>query len=333
MSLTATDTLTGCSQTDSISVVFEPISVELSPDTTVCDSLVLIPKIVGNGPFTFAWNDTLSIANQLSVVSSGLYSVVVSNVFGCSTTDTTFVSINSTPQAPAWSDTTICLGTSILLNAISSGAVSYQWSTGDSTTSITAMEGFYSVAVGNLGCFDTASILISYTDSVVANFSFTIGGLFGDSVSFISLSDSTFNYFWDFGNGQTSTAINPSVLYDTSGIYQVTLVVFDPCDIDSIIQSVTIIITGIRLGIEQAEILLYPNPSEGAFKLSWDSRLKPSEVVVYDLTLKPVWTRKLYLEDWHQAAVHVDLKEFASGMYVVELQSEVGVSRIKWIKQ
>jgi DNA-binding beta-propeller fold protein YncE len=45
------------------------------------------------------------------------------------------------------------------------------------------------------------------------------------TVSFVNQSVNALSYNWDFGNGQTSTGENPSVLYEEGGTYTVTLTV------------------------------------------------------------------------------------------------------------
>ncbi|HEX2896613.1 MAG TPA: PKD domain-containing protein, partial [candidate division Zixibacteria bacterium] len=36
--------------------------------------------------------------------------------------------------------------------------------------------------------------------------------------------------FWDFGDGLSSTALNPSHNYDSAGIYTVRMILSSPCD-------------------------------------------------------------------------------------------------------
>jgi hypothetical protein len=44
-------------------------------------------------------------------------------------------------------------------------------------------------------------------------------------VNFNNTSDNGFEYFWDFGDGSTSTISNPTYLYEITGEYEVTLIV------------------------------------------------------------------------------------------------------------
>jgi PKD repeat protein len=61
--------------------------------------------------------------------------------------------------------------------------------------------------------------------STVADFSYEVGndGYAPAEVTFTNKSLNATGYQWDFGNGQTSTETNPVVLYDTAGLYTVTL--------------------------------------------------------------------------------------------------------------
>ena len=61
--------------------------------------------------------------------------------------------------------------------------------------------------------------------STVADFSFLVTneGYAPCEVSFTNLSINAKGYSWDFGNGQTSTEANPTITFDSPGLYAVTL--------------------------------------------------------------------------------------------------------------
>jgi len=54
------------------------------------------------------------------------------------------------------------------------------------------------------------------------------GGTAPLDVSFVNLSLNGESYFWDFGDGNTSTEMNPDFVYETAGVYTVTLTVTNP---------------------------------------------------------------------------------------------------------
>lgn len=81
----------------------------------------------------------------------------------------------------------------------------------------------------SLGCQSTFcdSVSIGGSSSCQALFSYS---QFGGSVQFTDQSSSTVptsNWFWDFGDGNTSTQQNPAHVYNTSGNYIVCLTIYD----------------------------------------------------------------------------------------------------------
>jgi len=58
--------------------------------------------------------------------------------------------------------------------------------------------------------------------------------------SFLDLSTNAVSYSWNFGDGQTSTAINPTNSYSATGTYTVTLIVSNSCGTDSKLEEIKI---------------------------------------------------------------------------------------------
>jgi hypothetical protein len=91
-SVMVTDT-NGCSNSDSISVIINPIPVvDLGSDTSGCASVTISPNTSG----TFLWSDN-STGSSLTVTASGVYSVMVTDSNGCSAGDSVSVVVNPLP--------------------------------------------------------------------------------------------------------------------------------------------------------------------------------------------------------------------------------------------
>ena len=179
-----------------------------------------------------------------SYQNSGLYTVslIVNDSHGC-TSNFTFpnpVVINPLPTADfTVSDTVSCTPFPVAFQNNSLNAVSYVWNFGDGYTSalqapshIYSNSGIYSVsltATNQFGCADVKvfnSIVANKTPDVnfVAN---NTGGCSPLSVSFTDSSATSQNtdYFWNFGNGLTSTQQNPVTTFINPGTYAVSLLI------------------------------------------------------------------------------------------------------------
>lgn len=120
--------------------------------------------------------------------------------------------------------------------------VAYAWNFGDGTTGTTSSPQHHYAAAGNYlvclqittanGCVATYCDSISVQASPPCNAAFTAqsNGMF-NSIQFISISVGNIQtYFWDFGDGTTSTQINPVHVYASPGTYQACLTVGNPVD-------------------------------------------------------------------------------------------------------
>jgi hypothetical protein len=125
----------GCtdSETATVTVNTLPTAV-ISGVTTVCDGSGTM--LTASGAGTYAWSGGLGSAPGITVSPSvtTTYTVVVTDVNGCTDSETATVTVNTLPTAMISGGTTICDGESALLTA--SSASSYLWSTGETTMTI-----------------------------------------------------------------------------------------------------------------------------------------------------------------------------------------------------
>jgi len=164
-------------------VVTSGSTVSLSSNSPLCDgSNLLLNANVSETPVSFSWtgsngytsNQQNPVISNVTAANSGNYSVTVINGFGCSSTNTTNVSI-STPMLSSISNfqNPSCTGQSngTIQTAVSGGTLpySYIWSNGGSTSSaINLIEGIYTVTIYDAnGCTSvqeqelTASVPVS----------------------------------------------------------------------------------------------------------------------------------------------------------------------------
>ena len=93
--VTVTDQNSLCTATDSVQVTIDTLPVvNLGPDTTQCGGSITL--FAGNPGSVYLWSNGSS-ADTLSVTSSGIYRVTVTNGNGCTGTGSIFVVINPIP--------------------------------------------------------------------------------------------------------------------------------------------------------------------------------------------------------------------------------------------
>jgi hypothetical protein len=168
-----------------------------------------------------------------------------------------------TPTASFDSNSPVCLGaTMVFTNTTIPGippkdlegmplATTYLWDFGDSQTSTDenpthdyAAAGTYDVsleACNSEGMCDTFTDQVQVLSLPVAGFTFEVQKF---DVSFTNTSLDALTYEWDFGDGITSTEMNPTHIYADAGTYTVVLSATNDCDSD--VYTAQVEVTGFR---------------------------------------------------------------------------------------
>ena len=152
----------GCTFRDSLTVtavIPKPV-VNLGNDITQCGTNPITLNAT-NPNATYLWQDG-SINPTLLATATGLYWVEVRNVGGCTKRDSINITFNPFPVFNLGADTPICFGDSLTMNAAVTGATSYLWSTGATTSTLKANQaGLYWCEVSKTGCIFRDSLTIT----------------------------------------------------------------------------------------------------------------------------------------------------------------------------
>lgn len=158
--VTVTD-VNGCLSSDTIQLnIYPPISVDLGNDLIFCpgETAVLNP---GNGFSSYLWQNGLTTSTQ-TVSTQGIYYVTVSDVNGCTASDTlTVVASTNFPEFTLGPDISICPGEQVQLVPTGlSVPVTYLWSDASQNNYLTVNDtGSYELTVTDVnGC--------SYSDEI-----------------------------------------------------------------------------------------------------------------------------------------------------------------------
>ncbi|MCH2231606.1 MAG: PKD domain-containing protein [Crocinitomicaceae bacterium] len=161
----------------------------------------------------------------------------------------------------------------------------------------------------------------SYCDTLgldnhpIAYFRHTESGLEATFTDYSKLAPT--DWFWKFGDGQTSEEINPIHQYEEPGMYNVCLTVSNENNSHEFCDSVQVILTTTNEPLSPIDISIYPNPSRDYFFVSSEDRFpNQSQIIVYNLlgqeqikkAVDPTQTRQL-----------IDVSYLPKGVYVIQI--------------
>jgi hypothetical protein len=142
----------------------------------------------------------------------------------------------------------------------------------------------------------------------------------GSSVSFTNLSLNASAYVWDFGDGQTSTEVNPVHDY-ADGFFYVTLISSNGCTADTFYFDLNVF-TGVQDIKDDPAVVIAPNPGSGLFSVTWPSGGEPqADILVYSSTGNLIFGKKGI-----SSGEEIDLHHISSGVYIVHLLKDESIS-------
>ncbi|MCB9021558.1 MAG: PKD domain-containing protein [Chitinophagales bacterium] len=263
--------------------------------------------------YTFVATADLSVAGDHTIAT---YVDYAGDIDASNDEIETTVTSLETPTVDLGSNGTYC--DELTLDAGNPGS-NYVWSTGATTQEIVITEsGTYSVSVTNpvTGCVATDDISVTMEFSPTASFTYTAVGL---TVTFTNTSTGGASYSWNFGDGGTSTEANPTHVYTSAGVYNVTLTVTNGCGSDfySAVLSAANAIDDVELA---SMTQLYPNPTSGKTVLTMDFNQS------YDVTLEVtnslgqvVWSALPGMVQYK--TIELDLSGYADGVYTLTVHA------------
>jgi hypothetical protein len=211
----------GCMDSDTINVTINPatVNVDLGADLMLCAGETVMLD-AGNAGMNFNWS-TGATTQMISVSTSGMIMVTVSDNGGCMDSDTINVTVMETVDVNLGPDinTALCTG-SITLDAGVSG-MTYLWSTGETSQAImVSASGTYYVTVTNMaGCEYSDTIQVTINPA-----SLTIN--LGNDTTFMTCTHETITldagvaggvYLWN------TSEVTQTITVSTSGTYAVSV--------------------------------------------------------------------------------------------------------------
>lgn len=274
----------GCKDTTELTInVARPFVLNLSSDTTICEngsaSLRVNPTGGFGAPYTESWDQGL-VGNGSHIVtptSNQCYNVSVTDVNGCvSQTETVCVNLNPPLQLTNSGNTSICLNTNAVLDAVLSsggdgGPYNYVWSDGTNTISSNS-QAIVSPTTTTQYCLTmtdncestpvTECLSVSLYEQPIASFNADkVDGCYPIQVTFTNNTQPHLvgSVLWSFGNGTTSDVLNNvKTVYGAPICYDVKLTVTSP---DGCIDDTMITNYICPFDYPKAEFSMSPNPT------------------------------------------------------------------------
>ncbi len=150
----------------------------------------------------------------------------------------------------------------------------------------------------------------------------TIG--INQSVLFTNISVAGASYLWDFGDGTTSTDVNPSHSFTDFGIYPVVLVVTSPDGCTSATtQQITVLdgTTGLESDVVNNQISIFPNPAMDQLTVSFDLD-SPQKLDMTLVDLRGAVVKKIAEQPYLNTRVVVDISGLSAGIYYLKINNE-----------
>lgn len=265
------------------------IHISLMGDPTLRNDIV---APVSNVVATKVGNDC-----HISWTASTETNLIGYNIYMKNDSNSTYVKINSSP----------IVGTTYTDNCLLYPGI-YKYMVRALKLETTPSGSYYNMSEG---IADTA-YNSNYFD-VHAEFTNTLSAT---TVSFSNLSGNATNYFWDFGDGQNSTATNPSVSYTANGNYIITLIAFNNCYSDT----TTTIVSISEVGLQELNLFsglsVFPNPATSYVMLN-NEACENCSLSIFNIEGKQVYFQKSLSEKQK-----INVSDFNKGIYLIRLSDK-----------
>jgi len=256
--IVATDSI-GCTILDSIEILADSaFFANLTIINNSCagdnNGAISVEIIGGTAPYNLIWDDTTLSGDSLQGLPNGNYALTVTDAMNASLSVSATIS-SGTPIVLSSDDSKIVeescpnAGDGQLSLVAEGGMAPYTYivamDTTDNGVYLNLNAGTYPIDIMDAnGCTASDNIIIGNTLAGTLSAEFT-ASIDDQTINLNSATnDTTATYSWTFGNGRTSTEMNPSVTYSEAGAFEICLSVTNECGTTTTCQNLTVGVTG-----------------------------------------------------------------------------------------
>ncbi|MCX6183446.1 MAG: gliding motility-associated C-terminal domain-containing protein, partial [Bacteroidetes bacterium] len=204
----------GCKDKDSVYVaVKNNLTVNLVDKTICVGDTLSINSGYDALNYTISWNNG-GATQTIIATTAGIYGVLVDDGNGCKGSDSMTLSLYTPPVVNLGADKSICPGT---ISTLSAGAnfSSYQWSTGETISTVTKEAGTYIVSVKDAhGCKASDTVVVIAHANPVVNIGADIDTCAGNPILVKPQNAKpSWTYLWSDNSSQNSLSVGQSGSY------------------------------------------------------------------------------------------------------------------------
>jgi hypothetical protein len=288
--------------------------IDLGPDIDLCEGeTITIGTDLAYSHYN--WNNGLSHQQYLELALGGTFILEVVGENNCTNSDTIIVTFHPFHNLALINDEVISCGP-YTINA-GTGAYSYEWSTGEISSSITVnLPGTYSVTVtgDSFGCETSASIFVDLREPI----SFSLGNdilAHVDTYVNIGIEHIFSEYLWNTGFTGPMLSVYGSEYGSGEHEFWLTAYALNGC---SHTDTIKVTFYG-QAGIEdetENNISIYPNPAN-EFIIFKSNEMLIEYIEFYDISGKLISK-----EIVNNCEVKYNLSNFAKGLYLIKIIGE-----------
>jgi PKD repeat protein len=257
---------------------------------------------------------------------AGLYNatLTIDNGSSCLATKVIPLDVTPPPAVDLGPDLNLCVAGTVTFDA-GTGYSAYLWPDGSTNQTYTIDQiGSYMVRVQDAkGCFNTDTIAVQLLGPPVPSFEFSFDLSYqGIKIILENTSANADIYAWTFGDGATSTDVNPSHIYGEysfyeTSIYEVCLTATNDCETAQLCESIFVSPTQF---MEEggAALRVFPNPVKDFLRIEVDqSQQNFKSMALIDYQGRSVWRTKA-----SGTSYELNMSEFTRGVYLLILEQE-----------
>jgi|GEM_PF-1558983 len=214
----------GCEGKDTIVITQNALPViNLGPDAAICTGSTL--TLDAGAGVDYLWSDN-STNQTLTISSSGMYSVIVTDANSCEGKDTIVITENALPVVDLGPDASYCAGSTFNMTLDAGPGMDYLWSDNSMNQMFTVTSsGMYSVIVTDAnGCKGKDTVVVTENALPAVNLgadaSYCIGSIFNMTLD----AGPGVDYLW------SDNSTNQTLVVSSSGIYSVIVTDANNCE-------------------------------------------------------------------------------------------------------